>query len=257
MSRGLGGAAVALLLAMPGLQPPAAHAQEAAASAGQSAAGGAEAAAPFGPPVDDNRVYFHALFNELEGLFGGSPGAEMNWEGEAWVGTDAERLWFRTEGQVWNGHVQEGDQELLYDHPVSEFFDLQAGLRYDLDSEPGRGWGAIGIEGVAPYFFDVSATVYASDGGHFAARTTLSHELLLTQRFILTPSVELNAYTRADPQRQVAAGLSDIEAGLRLRYEISRRFAPYAGLVYQRICGTDATGSIAGWRAALGIRAWW
>ena len=208
----------------------------------------ADAAAPFGMPDMDDRVYVHALFDELEGLFGGGD-PTLRWEGEAWAGTDSGRLWFKSEGQLLNGRVQSGDHELLYARPVSEFFDLQAGVRYDLDSAAGRGWGALGIEGVAPYLFDVSATVYASDGGHFAARMKFSRELLLTQRLVLTPGVELNAYSRADPARDVASGVSEIEAGLRLRYEISRKFAPYAGLVYER-------GS-RGWRAAAGVRAWY
>jgi len=245
---------VAMLALALGAASAPARAQHAAASAATAAA---TEAAPFGPPVEDNMLYAHALLDELEGLFGGGQDPALRWEGAAWAGTDSGRLWFKSEGQMVNGRVEGGDQELLYSHPVSEFFDLQAGVRYDLDSGPGRGWGAIGVEGLAPYLFQVATTLYASDGGHFAARTRFSRELLLTQRLILTPSVELNAYTRQDPRRDVASGVSDIEAGLRLRYEISRKFAPYAGVVYERLRGTDAAGSSSGWRAAVGVRAWY
>ena len=226
----------------------AAHAQE------------VDAAAPFGSPVDDDRVYGHALLDELEGRFGGGADPELRWEAEAWVGTDTNRLWFKSEAQAQDGRVRDGDQELLYARPVSAYFDLQAGVRYDLDLAPGRGWAALGVEGLTPYFFNVSVTAYASDGGHFAARAEASRDLLLTQRLILQPAVELNAYTRADPARDVGAGISKLEAGLRLRYEISRKFAPYAGVVYERVSGPDPAegyGSGGTWRLTAGVRAWW
>ena len=241
--------AAAAFVAAAGLAGLAVRAQEAV-----------DAAAPFGPPVDDDRVYMHALLDEFEGRFDGGTDPALRWEGEAWVGTDTNRLWFKSEGQVLDGQVRDGDQELLYARPLSAYFDLQAGVRYDLDSVPGRGWAAFGVEGLTPYFFNVSATAYASDGGHFAARVQASWDLLLTQRLILQPEVELNAYSKVDPARDVGSGVSNLEAGLRLRYEISRKFAPYAGVVYERVRGPDPAegyGSGGTWRLSAGLRTWW
>jgi copper resistance protein B len=218
-------------------------------------------ASPFGTAMNDDRIYAHALFDELEGRFG-TPDIPLRWDGEAWVGTDTNRLWMKSEGIALDGQVQDGDQELLYDRPISTYFDLQSGVRYDLDSLASRGWAALGVEGLAPYFFELSATLYASDAGHFAAKIQASYDELLTQRLILQPLVELNAYTRPDPARDVGAGLSDLDAGLRLRYEISRKFAPYIGVVYQRTYGPGPrsdpfdTGPGGAWRFAAGIRAW-
>ena len=214
-------------------------------------------AAPFGPPIEDDRIYGHVLLNELEGRFGGGADPSFRWDGEAWAGTDSNRLWIKTQGQMQNGQVEGGDQEILYDRPISPFFDLQGGLRYDLDSRARRGWAAFGIEGLAPQFFEVSATVYASDSGHLAAKGQLSYEMLLTQRLILEPSLEVNAYTRPDPERDVGSGVSDLEAGVRIRYEISRKVAPYFGAVYERTYG-PADGARSGtWRLALGVRVWY
>ena len=237
------------MLAAAGLAGAGAHAQE------------AQEAAPFGPPVGDDRVYLHALLDELEGRFGGGAGAALRWDGEAWLGTDTDRLWLKSEGFVQDGQVQDGNQELLYDRPISTYADLQAGLRYDLDSAAGRGWAALGIEGLAPYFLQYSGTLYASDGGHFAGRLVLRYDAVLTQRLVLEPAVELNAYTRSDPARGVGCGLSEVDAGLRLRYELSRKFTPYAGLVYERRTGPAgvAAGDTRGagrWRLAVGIRGW-
>lgn len=211
--------------------------------------------------MDDERIYWHALLDELEGRFGGAT-VPLRWDGEAWVGTDANRLWVKTEGFVVNGALQDGQHELLYDRPISPYFDLQAGVRYDLDSLAGRGWGAFGIEGLAPQLFEVSATLYASDGGHFAAKLLVAYDELLTQRLILQPLAELNIYTRADPARDVAAGLSDLDLGLRLRYEITRKFAPYVGVVYQRAPGSPSlyepsvTTPTGAWRFVAGVRTW-
>ena len=201
---------------------------------GQSDATSPGIAAPFGPPVDDQRVYVHALLDEFEYRADGGNGFSR-WEGEAWVGTDTNRLWVKSEGEV-NRHaeVRDGQHEVLYDRPITTFFDLQAGMRYDLDSAPGRAWAAFGVEGLAPHFLHVSATAYFSDGGHVAAKAQGSYDLLLTQRLIVQPRFEVNAYTKEDPRRQLGSGPSNVDAGLRLRYEINRKVAPYLGVSYQR-----------------------
>jgi copper resistance protein B len=219
------------------------------------------AAAPFGAPVNDERVFAHGQLDEFEGRIGDG-NSSFRWDGEAWLGTDANRLWLKSEGFAVNGATEDGQHELLYAHPISTYFDLQAGARYDLDSSAGRGWAAIGVEGLAPQFFKVSATAYLRDAGHVAAKLTGSYEMLLTQRLILEPLVELDWYSQADPQRQIGAGLSELDTGLRLRYEIVRKFAPYIGVTYNRKFGGSATFARASvepaeaLQVALGLRMW-
>jgi copper resistance protein B len=220
-------------------------------------AGDVSAAAPFGQPVADDRVYVHGLLDEFEGRVGGGPEASFRWDGEVWAGTDTNRLWLKSEGVASDGRARDGDQELLYARPISPYFDLQTGVRYDLDSARGRGWAAVGVEGLTPYLFHLSATLYASDAGHFAAKVVASYDELLTQRWILQPLVELNAYTRADAEREIGAGLSDLDAGLRLRYEFSRKFAPYLGVIYERVRGAGPPSELShDWRFAAGVRVW-
>jgi copper resistance protein B len=172
------------------------------------------------------------------------------------------RVYLRSEGEVTAGNVEDGEQELLYARPISTYFNLQGGVRYDLDSRAGRGWAAFGIEGLAPQFFHVAATGYASDEGHLAAKLEGSYDLLLTQTLILQPQAEMNFYSKADPARLTGSGLSDIDLGLRLRYEMSRKFAPYIGISYENEFGGTADFARAAgthpsdMRLTIGARMW-
>ncbi len=219
-------------------------------------------AAPYGSPVADRHVWVHGILDQFEGRFGS--GNAFRWDGEAWMGTDTHRLWLKSEAvvEVGEGKVVHGQHEVLYARPISTYFDLQAGLRYDLDDRPGRAWAAFGIEGLSQYFFRVSATAYASDSGNFAARFLGTFDLLLTQRLILQPAAELNFYSTADRNRFIGPGLSHVDFGLRLRYEIERKFAPYVGISYDREFGETARLLAADGhgfdvlRLAFGVRTW-
>jgi copper resistance protein B len=213
-------------------------------------------------PVMDQPVLAHVLFNELEGRFGGS-NSEFRWEGQGWVGSDYDKLWIKSEGTLQgNGTLDDGQHQFLYSRAITTFFDLQGGLRSDIDSRPTRNWAALGIQGLAPLFFDLELTGYVSSQGHLAAKLEASYDLLLTQRLILQPQLEVNLYSKADPVRMVGAGFSDIDTGLRLRYEFDRKFAPYLGVVYAGKFGQSADfarragESTGGVRFVAGLRLW-
>ncbi len=212
------------------------------------------------PATLENAVFAHFITNQLEGRFGSSN--SFRWNAEGWLGTDEDKLWLRSEGRLTNSEFDDGQHELLYSRAISTFFNAQVGGRYDGDSLPGRGWGALGIEGLAPQFFRVAATGYVSGDGHFAAKLEGSYDLLITQRLILQPQIEMNFYTKDDPARQIGSGLADLEAGLRLRYELSRKVAPYIGVSYDGKFGGTAdfaraagapTGQV---RFTTGLRLW-
>ena len=198
-----------------------------------------------------DQIYAHALLDQFEGRFGAG-GPSFRWDGQGWIGGDYDKLWVKSEGLVQSGgKVSDGDHELLYDRAISTYFDLQAGLRSDIDSFTTRNWAAFGVHGLAPLFFEVAATGYVSDSGHLAAKLQASYDLLLTQRLILQPEIELNLYSKADPGRRIERGVSDIDAGLRLRYELTRKIAPYLGATY-----SEQSGQTADFRLTAGIRAW-
>jgi copper resistance protein B len=215
----------------------------------------------FGQPVMDREIFAHAIFNELEGRWNGTD-TEFRWDGQGWVGTDYDKLWIKSEGTLSNGRLEDGQQQFLYDRAITTYFDLQGGLRSDIDSRPTRNWAAFGIQGLAPYFFDLEVTGFVSGEGHLAAKLEASYDLLLTQRLILQPQIEVNLYSKADPARLIGAGFSDIDTGLRLRYEFSRKFAPYLGVVYEGKFGQTASyakragESTGDFRFVFGLRIW-
>jgi copper resistance protein B len=188
-----------------------------------------------------NHIFAHAMLDQFEGRTNG-PDNKLRWDGQAWVGNDMNKLWLKSEGLSNNSSVSDGDHEALYDRPIPHmrYFDAQVGGRADLDSGPSRTWAAIGIEGLAPYYFEFAPTLYIRDGGHVAGRLTASYDLLLTQRWIVQPEAELNFYSKDDSSRKLGSGLSDLDTGVRLRYEISRKVAPYIGFAYNGKYGNTA-----------------
>jgi len=156
------------------------------------------------------------------------------------VRTDYNKLGFKTEGVQVGNVTEDARAELLWDRIFSRWWSAQAGVRHDFAAGPSRNWLALGVQGLAPYFFHIEATVYAGDSGRTAARFRAEYELLFTQRVVLQPLFELNAYGKDDPERHIGAGVSDLQLGLRLRYEIRRECAPYVGVAWLRSLGKTA-----------------
>ena len=209
----------------------------------------------------DNGTFHLVQFNRLE-AFDADEGRGEEWEGQAWIGTDINKLWLRSEGERIGGHTDTADLEVLYGRAVSPWWDVVAGVRHDFKPGASQDFAAIGVVGLAPYKFEVEATAYVGQGGQTAARVEAEYETLLTNRLILQPLVEINAYRQNDNRRGIGSGLSSAEAGLRLRYEITRQFAPYIGVVREWSFGRTADvrreegETINDTRIVAGIRVW-
>ncbi len=185
------------------------------------------------------------------------------WEGEAWIGGDINRFVLKTEGEGTVGHgVETAEVRALYSRAIDPWFNLQAGVRHDF--EPGRAanYATVGIEGLAPYFIRVEGALFLSDRGNVLARLETSYDERITQRLILQPRAELNFAAQDVRANRIGSGLSEVELGLRLRYEIRREFAPYIGISWEGRTGDSARfARAAGDRAratslAVGVRAW-
>ncbi|MEQ8354096.1 MAG: copper resistance protein B [Kiloniellaceae bacterium] len=157
------------------------------------------------------------------------------WEAQGWAGTDYDKLAFKTTGeQVIDGGLETAELQVLYSRLVTDFFDAQIGVRYDFEPDPERAFAVIGLQGLAPQFFEVDTALFISEDGDVSARFEAEYELLITQRLILQPSAELNVAVQEVEKYGTGSGPTDIELGLRLRYEITREFAPYIGVNYER-----------------------
>lgn len=192
--------------------------------------------------MDDSAPVGNLLLDRLE-AFAGQGGHGQSWEAEGWYGNDVDKIWVRSEGEREGSRPRDGDVEAFWSHAVAPFWDAQLGVRSDIGEGPKRQWAAFGVQGLAPYRFELEATAYLGEDGRTAARVRAEYELLFTQRLILQPELEVNAYGKRDPRRGLGAGVSSIEGGLRLRYEATRSFAPYVGMAWEHLTG--GTGDIA------------
>ena len=161
-------------------------------------------------------------------------------EAQAWVGQDLNKFWLKLDGEYLDGETKEAEMQTLYSRAIAPYWDLQLGWRHDIRPEPGRDWLAIGFDGLAPYWFDIEGSAFVGEHGQVGARLKGEYEWLFTQRWILSPELEVNLHARNDAAVGVGAGLSDMQLGLRLRYEIQREFAPYVGVDWTGKFGNTA-----------------
>lgn len=213
------------------------------------------------PRLADEHNFASLRMDRLEWVHT-SDNSATAYELQAWYGRDYDRAVLKAEGDIDGGELQEARSELLWSHAVASYWDAQLGMRYDSGVDPDRGWLAFGVQGLAPYWFEVDAAGYVSDAGHSALRLSAEYDLLLTQRLILQPRLEVDFHGEGDGKRELGSGLSNLAAGIRLRYEIRREFAPYVGIEwagkyggtagYARAAG-DATDET---RFVAGVRFW-
>ena len=192
-----------------------------------------------GHAAHDDGIHSFVLFDRLEAT-DGDHGRGQAWEVLAWLGKDIDKLWLRSEGERVEGRTGSADVELLYGRAISPWWDLVAGVRHDFKPGEAQSHAAIGVIGMAPYKFEVEATAYLGESGDLSARLEAEYDTLLTNRLVLQWLAEAALHGEDDPARGIGSGLSTIEAGLRLRYEIRREFAPYVGLVRERAFGDTA-----------------
>jgi copper resistance protein B len=185
------------------------------------------------------------------------------WDGLFWFGGDIDKLWIKSEGESSFGEpLEHGEAQLLWGHALDPWFDVQAGVRQDFGAGPGRTHLVLGIQGLAPYWFEVDAALFVSDKGELTARGEAEYDLRLTQKLILQPRVEFNLSAQDVPELGLGSGVTTAEAGLRLRYAITPQFAPYIGAAWERafgetrglrVAGGESSG---GWSFVIGARSW-
>ncbi|PMW96598.1 copper resistance protein CopB [Pseudomonas sp. FW215-R2] len=192
-----------------------------------------------GHQVHDSAINTYFLADKLEWQ-NGDDASTLAWDLSGWIGGDIDRLWLRSEGERSNGKTEDAEIQALWGHAISPWWDVVSGVRQDFKPGAPQTWAAFGLQGMALYNFEAEATAFIGENGQSAVRLEGDYDILLTNRLILQPTAELNVYGKNDPQRGLGSGLSNTEAGLRLRYEIRREFAPYIGVTWNRTYGNTA-----------------
>jgi len=203
------------------------------------------------------------LIERLEARIAADSGEDgYVWDAQAWYGGDINRFVLKTEGEgEFGGELEDAEVQALYSRAIGPFFDLQAGVRADLEPET-RGHVVLGVQGLAPYMFHVDGAIFLSDRGDLTARIEGEYDQRITQQLILQPRLEVELSAQDIPERDIGAGFTKIEPGLRLRYEIAPEFAPYVGVEYEAKLGETADIARAGgedpdgFKIVAGIRAW-
>jgi len=187
----------------------------------------------------DNPVITKVMFDQLE-LRNADGANPLIVDAQAWIGNDLNKLWLKTDFEKRDGEITDAEVQALYSRAIAPYWDLQLGVRHDIKPTPTSTWGVLGMQGLAPYFFEVDAALFVGESGKTALRVSAEYELLFTQRLILSPEIEVNIYGQNDLKAGTGSGLSDVTAGLRLRYEIKRQFAPYIGVNWNKKFGKTA-----------------
>ena len=186
---------------------------------------------------EDHSPLYYVVRGEVDISRANDASTLITWDAEAWGGYDDQyRLWIKSQGDVRDLHKKRAEDQLLLSIAVSEFWNLQIGGRHDWEPS-GLNFAVIGIEGLAPHFFETDAALFLSEEYDLSARIEQSIDILLTQQLIAKPHVEINASAVDVSELGIGAGLTSVEAGVQIRYEITRKFAPYIDFNYQRSLG--------------------
>ena len=186
-------------------------------------------------------------------------------DGQAWVGSSTNKLWFKGESGRKSGDLFDSNLEAYYSHAIAAYWDAQIGVRRDFseNNKPARNWLGFSFQGLAPYKFETDVTGYVGTSGRTAMRVRGGYNVLITQRLIFWPEVELNLYGKDDSERSLGKGLADSRLTLRLRYDIRRELAPYIGVQWTKLYSDTADyaresgEAINDVQLVVGVRMWW
>ena len=209
----------------------------------------------------DDPLVYKVMIDQLETRITDGPNP-LVLEADAWVGYDLHKFWFKTDVERVDGETEEAEVQLLYSRAIAPFWDFQAGWRREIEPKPDRDYLALAFKGLAPYLFEVDAGLFIGESARVNARLEAEYEYMFTQRWVLSPELTMNLYSKNDEERGIGSGLSDMSLGLRLRYEIRREFAPYIGVNWSKQFGKTADFAEAegeetsDTQVVAGIRAW-
>lgn len=183
---------------------------------------------------------YHMLRLEMDAGRNTDGASIQHWDLDGWIGTDNDKLWLKSEGERVSGSLESTEFWALYSRNISTFWDAQAGIRYDTEPDA-TAYLTLGVNGLAPYWFETEAHLFISEHGDVTARIRQENDLLLTQKLILQPYLEVNLSAQDVPEQDIGTGITDGMVGLQTRYEFMRKFAPYIDLHYAQKIGETSS----------------
>ena len=164
---------------------------------------------------------------------------QINYEAEAWYGTDGNRISLRSEGSVKTKDDKDIDSltSLSYWKPLSIFWNGEAGIAYDTKND--KSAAMAGIVGTMPYFIETDARAYLYTDGQIRLDLGAEYEWRLNQHWVVVPEVGLTAFSKNDVDNGITKGFNDLDTEVRLTYEtLNRQLAPYVGVSYETALGS-------------------
>lgn len=159
---------------------------------------------------------------------------------QAWAGYDTQKLWLKAEHEASQGSTGHAELQLLYSHAIAPYWDIQTGLSRALEAGGNEDSLVIGIQGLAPYHFDVEAALFINEHAELVAKLELAYELRLSQAWVLEPELSLSAAAQHRQAAAQGAGIRQWQPALRLYYYPRREWAPYLGVIWHRLSGDSA-----------------
>ncbi len=210
---------------------------------------------------EDDPIVTKVMIDQLENRYTNGE-EQLVLEGNVWVGKDIDKLMIKADVEQVKGVTHELELQALYSRAVDPYWDFQVGIRQDLEPTPVKNWLAIGFMGVAPYWFEIDSTLFIGESNQVGLRFAAEYEWMITQRWVLSPELGFNLHSKDVEATGTGSGLSDMQIGLRIRYEIKREFAPYIGINWNKKFGKTASYAeaegeeIDSSQVVLGVRAW-
>jgi len=205
--------------------------------------------------MGDDPLFTKVTIDELEKQ--DNDEKNIAWDVNGWIGYDLDKIYIYSEGEKPKGASTESENQLVYSKAIAPYWDIQFGVGYDKTETDSQTWGVIALQGLAPYFFETRGALLIAADGNVGLRFETEYEALLTQKLIATPSISADLYSKDNISMGLGKGLSNITAGLRLRYEIKREFSPYVGVEWSKNFANTADFSpLDETYAVVGVRIW-
>ena len=182
---------------------------------------------------------------------------------KTWVGSDKNKIFIQAHVEKAESEKTQTETKLLYSRNVADFWDVQTGVRYQYQPEQKHDknqWDAVlGLHGLAPYFFEIEAYIYAGQNQRWQLSLETTRDVLFTQKLIAQPYLNADVIFNDESSYANKSGLSKLQIGLQTRYEINKKLMPFVDVAYAYHKGAEqtpwqaASESEKGWLYATGL----